>query len=320
MKRLLTKANFNVTICHNGIEAIDKLSREKFDCVITDWMMPHIDGIELIRRIRESINPIPYIIMVTALVTESAKVYALDSGADDYIAKPIDIVDFAMRVEDGISKTYFQDVKSTTPVKVFENSNKVKPKTPALTIATSTGGPPALISLLKDLPENFPAPIFIVQHGPIWMLETFATRLDREINMSAKLGENGEQIKPGVIYIAPGDVHMRVTSYYKIILDDGPKENFVRPAADPLFVSVASVYGKYAIGVSLTGLGKDSAMGAETIVSNGGIMYAQDPKTAVAPTLPNSVINTGIKVNVMSIENMVNDIQIQINNLVNKLK
>ena len=311
MKRLLTKANFNVTVCHNGIEAMEKLQAERFDCVVTDWMMPQIDGIELIRRIRESINPIPYIIMVTALVTESAKAYALDSGADDYIAKPIDVVDFSERVGDGISKVYFQDTKPVTPTKVNNVSNNVKPSTPALTIATSTGGPPALISLLKDLPANFPAPVFIVQHGPAWMLETFAQRLDREANMSAKLG---------VIYIAPGDVHMRVTPDYKIALDDGPKENFVRPAADPLFVSVAGAYGKYSIGVSLTGLGKDSAMGAETIVSNGGSIYVQDPSSAVAPALPNSVINTGIKVNVMTIENMVNEIQNQISNLVKELR
>lgn len=319
MKRLLTKAGYNVSVCDNGFDAIKLLQSQKFDCVVTDWMMPQIDGIELIRRIRESITPLPYIIMVTALVTESARAYALESGADDYIAKPIDVVDFSDRIGDGLSKIYNTEVKSSTPIKKFESTAKSKPKTPALAIATSTGGPPALISLLKDFDKNFPAPIFIVQHGPPWMLETFATRLDRETNLNVKLGVDGEEIKAGTIYIAPGEFHMKVTPDFKIALDDGPKENFVRPAADPLFVSVANAYGQYAVTVSLTGLGKDSVVGAETIVTNGGIVYVQDPATAVAPALPTAVISSGINLNVMTIEKMTTELQSKIAELAKKI-
>lgn len=313
MKRLLSKINFNVTMCSTATEALNALKTQKFECVVTDWMMPQIDGIELIRRIRETVSPIPYIIMVTALVTDSAKNYALESGADDYIAKPIDVNDFATRVTDGINKIIHTTVEIKT--NVSKSKRNLKPKTPAIAIATSTGGPPTLISLLKDLPSDLDAPIFIVQHGPPWMLETFAQRLGRDTNLEVKLAQNNDVIQKGVIYVAPGDHHIKITPDYKIILDDGPKENFVRPAADPLFVSMADAYGQFCIGVCLTGLGKDSVVGADYIVKSGGRVYVQDPTTAVAPSMPNAVINSGIKSEVLKIEDITQSLIKNVNEL-----
>lgn len=313
MKRLLSKANLNVTMCSSATEALDELKKQTFQCVVTDWMMPQIDGIELIRRIRETTNPIPYIIMVTALVTDSAKNYALESGADDYIAKPIDVSDFAARVTDGVNKV----VQTTVEIKttVTKGKKNLKPKSPAIAIATSTGGPPTLIALLKDLPANLDSPVFVVQHGPPWMLETFAQRLGRDTKLKVKLAENNEDIKKGIVYIAPGDYHIKITSDYKIILDDGPKENFVRPAADPLFVSMADAYGQFSIGVCLTGLGKDSVIGADYIVKSGGKVYVQDPTTAVAPSMPNAVINSGIKSKVLKVEEITQNLINSVNEL-----
>lgn len=302
MKRLLSKANLNVTMCSSAFEALEALQVQKFDCVVTDWMMPQIDGIELIRRIRETVQPIPYIIMVTALVTDSAKNYALESGADDYIAKPIDINDFASRVTDGINKVAHTTVE--TKNNIVKSKKSQKPKTPAVAIATSTGGPPTLIALLKDIPSDFESPIFIVQHGPPWMLETFAKRLSRDTELEVRLVQNNDEIKKGVIYIAPGDYHIKITKDFKLILDDGPKLNFVRPAADPLFISMADFYGQYCIGVCLTGLGKDSVLGADYIVKSGGKIFVQDPTTAVAPSMPNAVINAGITSQVMNVEDI----------------
>ena len=99
LKRLLTKAGYSVVLANNGTEAIKQLKSEKFDALLTDWMMPQMDGIELIRRTRQEIKPLPYIIMVTALVSESAKNYALESGADNYVAKPIEIDDLLSNIK-----------------------------------------------------------------------------------------------------------------------------------------------------------------------------------------------------------------------------
>ncbi len=99
----------------------------------------------------------------------------------------------------------------------------------------------------------------------------------------------------GNIYIAPGDRHMRIEAEtFNIVLDDGPKENFVRPSADPLFRSAAEAYGKYCIGVVLTGLGRDAAQGALAISSVKGTIVIQDPETAVAPSMPNTTIDTQV--------------------------
>jgi two-component system chemotaxis response regulator CheB len=263
LKRILSKAGYSVVVVHNGMDALKHLERETFDAVLTDWMMPQIDGIELIRRLREKVDPLPLIIMITALVSEGARTYALESGADDYIAKPIDI--------------------------------DVLPPFIGVVIGTSTGGPPALIEVFKNIPDNVNAAFYIVQHGPPWMLETFSLRLQRETPLKVSLATNGAKSEVRNIYIAPGDRHMRINKEdYSIILDDGPKENFVRPAADPLFRSAADAFGKFSIGVILTGLGRDGAQGAGQIASVNGTVIVQDPKDAVAPSMPNTLINSGV--------------------------
>jgi two-component system chemotaxis response regulator CheB len=302
LKRLLTKAGYSVVIAHNGLDAFRQIERESFDVLLTDWMMPQMDGIELIRRVRDKIKPLPLIIMVTALVSESARTYALESGADDYVAKPVDIEELISRVKDGLEKKVQEapSISSEAKVKV-----DVDPPFIAVAIATSTGGPPTLIQVIKDIPDNIQAAFFIVQHGPPWMLETFSQRLQRETKFTVKLATHGMQAESGTVYIAPGDFHMRIEPVtFKILLDDGPKENFVRPAADPLFRSVAEAFGKYCVGVVLTGLGRDGAQGAASIASNKSTILVQDPETAVAPSMPRTVIESAIQHKLIPLNNM----------------
>ena len=105
------------------------------------------------------------------------------------------------------------------------------------------------------------------------------------VPLTVSLAVNGMKIEKGNVYISPGDKHLKVDpKSFKIILDDGPKENFVRPSADPLFRSVADAFGKYSLGVILTGLGRDGALGTAQIASVKGTVLVQDPDTAVAPS------------------------------------
>jgi two-component system chemotaxis response regulator CheB len=291
LKRLLTKAGYSVIVSHNGADALKHLEREPFDALLTDWMMPNMDGIELIRRAREKVRPLPLIIMITALVSEGARSYALESGADDYIAKPIDVDELLTRVKDGLEKK-----EQTEPVRtssVIQKEIDVVPPFVGVGVCTSTGGPPTLLELFKNIDERTNAAFYIVQHGPPWMLETFSQRLQRESKLKVILGSNGIKSEPGNIYVAPGDKHMRIEKgSMKILLDDGPKENFVRPAADPLFRTIADAFGKYSFGVVLTGLGRDGAQGAAQIASAGGTVIIQDPETAVAPSMPRTAISS----------------------------
>lgn len=293
LKRLLTKAGYSVVVAHNGVDALKHFEREQFDALLTDWMMPQMDGIELIRRIRQNIKPVPFVVMITALVSEGARSYALESGADDYIAKPIDVDELLTRVKDGLDRK--QQGLPAKPNQLLMRELDVDPPFVGVVIATSTGGPPTLIELFRNIPANTNAAFYIVQHGPPWMLETFSQRLQRETPLKVSLAVNGATSEPGNIYIAPGDRHMWVNpENYKLVLDDGPKENFVRPAADPLFRSAANAFGKFCVGVVLTGLGRDGTQGAAQIASVGGTIVVQDPETAVAPSMPRTVIESGI--------------------------
>ena len=303
IKRLLTKAGYSVVVAQNGAEALKHLEKESFDALLTDWMMPNMDGIELIRRARVEIRPLPLIIMVTALVSEGARSYALESGADDYIAKPINVDELLTRVKDGLDKKHQSAPKITKSV--VECEIDVNPPFVGVGVCTSTGGPPTLIEIFKNIDKNTRAAFYIVQHGPAWMLETFSQRLQRETKLNVSLGNNGMISEPGNIYIAPGDKHMRVEKgTMKIILDDGPKENFVRPAGDPLFRSIADAFGKFSVAVVLTGLGRDAAQGATQISSGNGNLLIQDPDTAVAPSMPRTAINSGVRHKVVPLPEM----------------
>lgn len=303
LKRILIRAGYSTVVAHNGLEALRHLERDKFDAVLTDWMMPQIDGIELIRKLREKIRPVPFTIMITALVSEGARAYALESGADDYIAKPIDVDELLTRLKDGLDRH-----QQSAPGKVSHNLTReidVKPPHVGVVVGTSTGGPPTLIELFKNIQGKTNASFFVVQHGPSWMLETFSQRLQRETQFNVSLAMDGMETEAEHIYIAPGDKHMKIDpATYKIKLDDGPKENFVRPAADPLFRSAAEAYGKYCVGVVLTGLGRDGAQGAAQIASFKGAVLVQDPETAVAPSMPSTVVQSGINCRVVPLDGL----------------
>jgi two-component system chemotaxis response regulator CheB len=123
------------------------------------------------------------------------------------------------------------------------------------------------------------------------------------------------------VYIAPGDKHLRIApGSLNLILDDGPKENFVRPAADPLFRSAADAFGKYCIAVILTGLGRDGAQGAAQISALNGTILIQDPETCVAPSMPNTIIEVNIPHKVVPLSNLSRIITETILPLSNELK
>lgn len=293
LRRLLLKSGYDVVVSNNGSEAISQMKNEKFDAVLTDWMMPQTDGIELIKHIRRHIKPLPFIILITALVSEGSKQYAIDSGADDFISKPVDVSELLVRLKDGLERQ--SQLNPVVPVSIVSRELNVKPPHVCVAIASSTGGPPTLMHLFKELEWRNNAAYLVVQHGPAWMLETFSERLQREAGMPVNLVSNRMIIEPGSIYLAPGDKHIRVDKdSYHVIIDNGPKENFVRPSAEPLFRSVADAYGRFTIGVVLTGLGRDGAQGAARIAGVKGTILVQDPLTCIAPSMPTTVLESGI--------------------------
>lgn len=290
--KILKKEGYDVSSAANGVEALELLATEKFDAILTDWMMPNLDGIELIEKIRKSIKPIPVIIVITALSSRSAKEKVFEVGADDYIAKPYDNKEVITRLENCLNR----QKSETTQFLNDDQFEFVKvPPFAGVCVAASTGGPPALLNLFSKIKPTMRAAFFVVLHGPAWMLESFTERIQRETEMRVRLGEDGMVIKPGEIYLAPGDKHMVINPQkFCIQISDGPPENYVKPSADPLFRSVAFLFKSKSLSVILTGMGRDGAIGSGYISAAGGITIAQDPKTATLSSMPQSVIDLRI--------------------------
>jgi two-component system chemotaxis response regulator CheB len=271
-RRALADIDCDVTHVLDGNEALELLARESFDVLVTDWMMPHMDGIELIQRMRATIKPVPLTIMVTAVDSAEARERALDAGADDYMAKPIDVRGLQTMLQDGLARLHHTGPIKLPPLRVPQVD--ARPDFPCVAIGSSTGGPQEIPVALKGIPSNAPASFFLVQHAPDWALV---------------------RPKPGHLYVARGDRHLAIgRRNFRLKIEEGPKESFVRPSADWLFRSVAAAYGEYCIGVILTGLGRNGTLGSAHIGAAGGTVIAEDPATASMPFMPRSAVEMGV--------------------------
>lgn len=166
-----------------------------------------------------------------------------------------------------------------------------------LAIGASTGGPQALFALLRALPRPFPLPIVVTQHMPPTFTKILAEHIQRQTSIPTDEAQHGELLKPGRIYVAPGGRHMTVAGTPAdptAALDDGPPENFCRPAVDPLFRTAAQVFGNRCLGVVLTGMGHDGRNGASEVVARGGTVIAQDEATSVVWGMPGAVAGAGL--------------------------
>jgi two-component system chemotaxis response regulator CheB len=162
-----------------------------------------------------------------------------------------------------------------------------------LAVTASAGGVQALSTFLSALPADFPVPILMVQHLDPRHETTLAGILDRRSALRVKLAEAGEHAEPGTAYLAPPDRHLLIGADGVLSLSDRPRTNFVRPAADLLFESVAQAYGARAIVCVLTGSGRDGAAGVVAVKSCGGTVIAEDPGTARFGSMPQAAIGTG---------------------------
>jgi two-component system, chemotaxis family, protein-glutamate methylesterase/glutaminase len=182
---------------------------------------------------------------------------------------------------------------------------RVRPPFIGIAVAASTGGPDTLLRFFAGLPVLPGAAVFVVLHGPAWMLKSMAGMLQKKTGMTVRLGEDGMVIRAGEVYLAPGDRHMVVDAdTLHLRLTDDPPENYVKPAADPLFRSVASAFGRYAIGIVMTGMGHDGSAGCGSIAAAGGVVLVQDPLTAVIDSMPRAVMSHGFADEIAAIPDM----------------
>jgi two-component system chemotaxis response regulator CheB len=181
-----------------------------------------------------------------------------------------------------------------------------------LAIGVSTGGQNALAVLLPALPADFPVPIVVVQHMPPMFTQYLAQHMDQKCKLRVSEGIDGQPIEAGRVYIAPGDRHMvleRVGPAIKLRLNQGPPENFCRPAVDVLFRSVADVFGANSLGVVLTGMGQDGLIGCRALVAKGARCLTQDEATSVVWGMPGFVTRAGLSDKALPIGSLASEIE-----------
>jgi two-component system chemotaxis response regulator CheB len=314
-----------------GLDAVNQLERVNPDVAVLDIEMPELDGIsalpQLLAKKRDLI-----VIMASTLTRRNAEISfkALSLGASDYIPKPESTREASAAEifrHDLIQKIRHLGAKArrTAPAPaspplapVPDRSREASPRPApapvaqpqlirrafsthaprALLIGSSTGGPQALMTLVTELgPVIDRFPVLITQHMPPTFTTILAEHLARSSRKPAHEAVDGETVKAGQIYLAPGGRHMKVVRHgaeAAIALDDGPPVNFCKPAVDPLFTSAIDVWQGGILAVVLTGMGSDGMRGGKEIVAAGGSVIAQDEATSVVWGMPGAAANAGI--------------------------
>lgn len=299
----------------NGLEGVEKVKSLKPQVVITDMVMPNYDGLYVVRTLMQE-NPLPIILLSSLDRTDPQIFDALKEGAFDFLDKPRDTAatkGYARLTEmvKEASMTDFLKLRSkgrgrNTQVHTFE----AKLNYDIITIGASTGGPGAVEFVVNNLPRNLAIPVVIAQHMPERFIESFAGRLKDETGLKITVAQNGEPLLPEHIYLAPGTSNVRIVKR-----NDGiPTVKFVPeqfkefncPSIDCLMESIGDVYGKRAVAVILTGMGKDGTIGMTKIAHAGGLTITQDEKTSVVYGMPKSAFESGAAKHQMALQEIPN--------------
>ena len=313
----------------NGLFALQKIPRCNPDIIVLDIEMPEMNGIDFLQERRKLGIEIPVVIL-SSVARKGAQVTmeALALGASDFITKPSGSISTDIHTVAGelvrmliAYGAQYQKYKGKEPPhycfempeRMFEIAafgepvKPISPQKPAVpvrrpgnteivAIGISTGGPNALRELLPRIPEDLNVPMVIVQHMPPGFTEEFANSLNKISQLEVKEAQEGDILKPNRILIAPGDYHIQVEkkSLAGIVhISQDPPENGHRPSVDVLFRSVAEEFKNHALGVIMTGMGKDGARELGSIHREGGLTLGQDEESSIVYGMPKVAFEMG---------------------------
>ena len=313
----------------NGKIALQRLEQTKVDLVVLDMEMPEMNGIETIKQIKKKGFNVKIIVFSSQTIKGAENAFeALREGATDIVTKPVgDHLSFEnvqLIIREALIPRILQFLnsgklvnkdflKAASPCNFdFEkklntsgspiNNGRIK-KTldcfnpQAIVIASSTGGPSALEKIFTGIKGPFTIPIFIVQHMPPIFTQTLAKRISEIIGSEVREAKNDELVQDKIVYFAPGGYHLFVDKNaqkeIRVILNQMPQRNSVRPAADFLFESASDVYGSSLLGIVLTGMGADGAEGAKKIKDQSGGIIIQNKESCVVFGMPGAVFENG---------------------------
>jgi two-component system chemotaxis response regulator CheB len=302
-------------------EALQFLAQRKPDVVLMDVHLPHMDGLEATRRIMET-QPVP--VIVTSATTNSGEVaaafQALEAGALAFVEKPVGPMH--PRFEEMVSKLV-DTVKVMSEVRVVKRWSSRAPvpasamaelrpgtTTPGhrvrmVAIGASTGGPAVLQTILAGLPRGFPVPVLIVQHIASGFLLGMVEWLRRTSRLPVAVAKQGQFPEPGNAYLAPEGAHLEVDEQGRMRLSTAPPDDGLRPSVARLFRSVATVYRAEAVGILLSGMGRDGARELQLMRAAGALTVAQDEESSVVHGMPGEAIRLGAAALVLSPDRIV---------------
>lgn len=309
-------------VARNGIEAIEKTRELDPDVITMDIYMPEMDGLAALEFIMKKM-PKP-VVMVSSLAKKGAvlTLKALEQGAVDFIAKPGQYptslreisADIVQKIK-AAARSKIRSIKSPAKAR-YSLKVEEKPKTGEMAdrivvIGASAGGPRALAQIIPDFPADTPAPFVLVQHMPAPFTESFASRLDARSAIRVRLASNDEELRPGAAFVVPGGKDMvfeRAGNRVKVLLRPTVARYGASPAIDVTMESAAKIFGSRAVGVILSGMGSDGALGLGMIKDAGGITIAEHESTCLVYGMPKVAIERKLAVKVVPLDKMVDAI------------
>jgi two-component system chemotaxis response regulator CheB len=314
----------------DGRDALRLAFDLKPDVITLDLEMPEMDGFAFL-RVLMSRRPTP-VIVVSGYADHDNVFKALELGALDFIAKPARIVTPELKaIGDELSQKIAL-VRRLQVVRLRDRAQSLaeqredaepepEPELPPaqddsvvgiVGIAASTGGPPAVHQLLTALPGPLPVAILVAQHMPASFTRAFASRLDRAVAAEVFEARDGDLVRPGVVYVAPGACNVAVeavpgepTCLLRVWTPNRPRVSgtaSLTPSADVMFESMVATFGRRMCAIVMTGMGTDGTRGAQEASEAGGYVLVEDPATAVMPGMPQSVVDAGVADEVLRLE------------------
>ncbi len=289
----------------NGEEAVRLVKRLRPDVITMDILMPRMDGLEATRQIMRE-TPTPIVVVTGTLMRRDVDLTfdAIQAGALAVVHTPgladpetchevVQIVRLMARVpvvrRMELNKTGYSPL-AEKPVLPPLLGKKVQQSIKLIGIASSTGGPGTLATILRPLPADFPIPILIVQHITPGFGAGLAEWLNHELKLNVFLASHGEIPRPGTVLISPDDYHLQINPRGEVELHRNAPYRGIRPSANYLFSSLAQNYGASALGVILTGMGDDGVDGLEKLRQIGGLTLAQDEESCIVYGMPREAV------------------------------